>query len=59
MDVLTASNLKDALRFDKKLDEISKNNWDKMNRTACGVIRSYLTQDLKYHVMNETLVRKI
>jgi len=26
---------------------------------ACGVIRSYLTQDLKYQVMNETSVRKI
>ena len=30
-----------------------------MNRTACGVIRSCLTQDLKYHVMNETSARKI
>ena len=30
-----------------------------MNWTACDVIRSYLTQNLKYHVMTETSVRKI
>ena len=33
--------------------------WNKMNRTACGVIRSCLTQDLKYDVMNETSAKKI
>ena len=30
-----------------------------MNRTGCGVIRSYLTQDIKYHVMTETFTKKI
>ena len=30
-----------------------------MNRTTCGVIRSCLSQDLKYDVMNETSVKKI
>ena len=30
-----------------------------MNRTACGVISSYLTQDLKYDVMNETSTKSI
>ena len=30
-----------------------------MNQTAYGIIRSYLIQDLKYHVMNETPTRKI
>jgi len=30
-----------------------------MNRTACGIIRSCLTQDIKYHVMTETSARKI
>ena len=42
IDALTASNLEDALLFDKKL-EISEKNWDKMNQTVYGVIRSYLT----------------
>ena len=30
-----------------------------MNRIACGVIRFCLTQDIKYHEMNETSARKI
>jgi len=30
-----------------------------MNRTTCGVIKSYLTQDLKYDVMNETSTKSI
>jgi len=30
-----------------------------MNRTACGVIRSCLSQDLKHDVMNETFAKKI
>ena len=59
MDALTTSNLKDALQFNKKLEEISKKNWDRMNQMACNVIRSYLTQNLKYHVMNGTFTRKI
>ena len=29
-----------------------------MNRTACGLIRSYLTQDIKYHVLHETSARQ-
>ena len=30
-----------------------------MNRIACGVIRSCLTQDIKYHVLYKTSARKI
>ena len=30
-----------------------------MNMTACGVIRSYLIQDIKYYVTTETSARKI
>ena len=37
----------------------SEKDWDKMDRTACGVIRSCLTQDIKYHVLYETSARKI
>jgi len=30
-----------------------------MNRTACGVIKSCLTQELKYDMMNETFAKSI
>ena len=30
-----------------------------MNRTACSVIRSCLTQDIEYHVTTETSTKKI
>ena len=30
-----------------------------MNRTACGLIRSWLTQDMKYHVLYETSAMKM
>ena len=33
--------------------------WKKMNRTACEAIRSCLSQDLKFYVMNETSAKKI
>jgi len=41
---------------DVKVDE---KVWKKMNRTTCGVIKSCLTHDLKYDLMNETSVKKI
>ena len=59
MDTLTTSNLEDTLRLEEKLKEISEKNWDKMNMTVCGIIRSCLTQDTKYHVIIKTSVRKI
>jgi len=37
----------------------SEKDWDKMNRTACGLIRSYLTQDIKYRVLHETFTMKM
>jgi len=30
-----------------------------MNKITCGLIRSYLTQDIKYHVLYETFARKM
>jgi len=30
-----------------------------MNRTACDLIRSFLTQDIKYHVLHETFSRQL
>ena len=58
MDTLT-SNLEDTLRLKEKPAEISEKDWDKMNRMACGLIRSYLTQDIKYHVLYETSAMKM
>ena len=59
MDALTTSNLEDNLRLEKKRDSATEENWDKMNRTVCGLIRSYLTQDIKYHVLHETSAKQL
>ena len=59
IDALTPSILEDALRFEKKLNEILEKDSDKMNWTAYCIIRSSLTQDLKYYMINETSMRKI
>ena len=59
MDALTASNLEDTLRLEEKPEETSEKDWDKMNITTCRLIRSYLTQDIKYHVLYGTSTRKM
>ena len=38
MNTLTTSNLENTLQLKEKLKEASEKNWDKMNRTACGLI---------------------
>ena len=43
MDALMTSILEDTLRLKEKSEETSENDWDKMNRTTCGLIRSSLT----------------
>ena len=59
IDALTTSNLEDILRLKKKRDSTTEEDWDKMNRTACGLTGSCLTQDIKYHVLHETSVRQL
>jgi len=59
MDALTTSNLEDTLRLEKKCASTTEKDWDKMNRTTCGLIRSCLTQDIKYHVLHETSARQL
>ena len=59
MDALTASNLEDTLRLEKKRASTTEKDWDKMNRSACGLIRSCLTQDIKYQVLHETSARQL
>ena len=56
MNALMASNLKDSSQ-EEKPEETSEKDWNKMNQTVCDVIRSYLIQDIKYHVLYETFVR--
>ena len=59
MDALTASNLEDTLRLDKKRSTTTEEEWDEMNRSACGLIRSCLTQDIKYLMLHETSARQL
>ena len=59
VDALTTTNLEDSLQFEKKLEKTSEKDWDKMTRMTYGIIRSFLTQDIKYHVLYETSARKI
>ena len=46
MDALNAQNLKDALELQERPAKVDEKVWKKTNRTACSIIRSYLTQDL-------------
>jgi len=51
--------LEDTLRLEEKPEETSEMDWDKMNRTTCGLIRFCLTRDIKYHVLYETSAREM
>ena len=59
MDKLTTSNLENTLRLKEKPEETSEKDWNKMNQMAGGIIRSCLTQDIRYLVLRETSTRKI
>ena len=59
MDALTTSNLEDTLRLEKKRSTTTEEEWDKMNRSACGLIRSCLTQYIKYLVLHEISARQL
>jgi len=59
MDALTTSNLEDTLRLEKKHKTTTEEDWNKMNRMACGLIRSCLTQEIKYHVLHEISARQL
>ena len=54
-----ASNLEDTLWLEKKRDSTTEEDWDKMNQMTCGLIRSYLTQNIKYHVLHKTSARQL
>ena len=59
MDALRTSNLEDTLRLEKKHISTTEEDWDKMNHMTYDLIMSYLTQDIKYHVLHETSARQL
>ena len=59
MNALTISNLEDTLRLEKKRVSTIEEDWDKMNQTTCGLIRSCLIQDIKYYVLHKTSARQL
>ena len=59
MGTLTTSNLEDTLRLEEKLEETSEKDWKKINRMVYDLIRSFLTQDIKYHMSYETSTMKM
>ena len=58
MDALNA-NLDDTLELQERPAEVDEKVWKKMNKMTCNAIRSYLTHDIKYDVMNETSAKSI
>ena len=58
-DALLVQGLKDVIASETKLAEITENDWVRINEVACALICSCLTQDIKYHIMNETYAKKI
>ena len=59
MDALNASNLEDTLLLEKKKSTTTDEEWVKMNRSACGLIRSCLSQDIKYLAQYETSAKHL
>jgi len=59
MDALNASNLEDTLLLEKKKSMTTDEEWAKMNKSAYGLIRSCLSQDIKYLAQHETSAKKL
>ena len=59
IDALNALNLEDTLLLEKKKSTTTDQEWAKMNRSACGLIRSCLSQDIKYLAQYETSAKKL
>ena len=59
MNAMNVQNLKNILELQERPTKVEENVWNKMNQTAYDIIKSCLTQDLKYDVMNETSAKKI
>lgn len=43
LDALNAQSFENILELQEKPAEVKQKVWKKMNKTTCGVIRSYMT----------------
>lgn len=59
MDALLAQGLENTIELDTRPEGVVEKDWVRKNHVACAVIKSCLTQDIKYHVMTEVSVKKI
>lgn len=59
MDVLCSLNLEEILESDDRPEQMLERDWLKMNRSACGLIRNCLSQEIKYGMMIETFIVKL
>ncbi|KAG2704814.1 hypothetical protein I3760_05G023100 [Carya illinoinensis] len=57
MDVLIQQELDIVL--DNKPDDITEQDWKKLNTQACNTIRLCLTKEQKYFIMRETNAKKL
>ncbi|CAN1285750.1 Retrovirus-related Pol polyprotein from transposon TNT 1-94, partial [Linum perenne] len=57
LDLLAMQDL--DLTLDEKLEELSETEWAKLNRQACGTIRSCLGKDQKYPFMKITMAKEL
>ena len=48
-----------TLSLEKKKSTTTDEEWAKMNRSACGLIRSCLWQDIKYNAQHETSAKHL
>ena len=58
-DALNAQNLEETIMVHERPSKYEEAVWEKMNRNACGVIRSCLEQELKYDVIGVTSAMKM
>ena len=59
IDALLTQGLNDTIELEAKPSGVEENSWILKNRMTCAVIRSCLTQDIKYQVMTETSAKKV
>ncbi|KAK8934286.1 hypothetical protein KSP39_PZI015019 [Platanthera zijinensis] len=59
LDALCALNLEEAVESEDCPEGMTEKTWLKMNRSACGLIRNCVTQDIKYGIMTETSAVKM
>ena len=59
MDALLTQGLHDTIELEAKPSGVEENSWILKNCMVCAMIRSCLTQDIKYQVMTEMSAKKV